>query len=143
MKCQVDAIQWGGVVAECFPCLREPARISGGGSSRIFPCLQKPARFNGALLHFQALPKGGRAPCPPSESATDMRIHSGDKPFKCDLCEFCFSDNSNLKRHLRIHTGEKLFKCDLCALCFARHSSFKRHLHTHTGGKHYNVTCVD
>ena len=51
MKCQVDAIQWGGgVVAEFFCGLRKPTRFSGGGgSSRIFLFrgLQKPARFSG------------------------------------------------------------------------------------------------
>ena len=40
MKCQVDAIQWGGgVVAEFFRGLRKPTRFSGGGGGRgrIFP----------------------------------------------------------------------------------------------------------
>ena len=31
MKCHVDAIQWGGVVAECFRDLQNPMRFSGGG----------------------------------------------------------------------------------------------------------------
>ena len=71
MKCQVDAIQWGGgVVAEflVFRGLQKPTRFSGGGdSSRIFSWspkadaiqwgggvvaeffhgLQKPTRFSG------------------------------------------------------------------------------------------------
>ena len=33
VKCQVDAIQWGGgVVAELFRGLRQPSRFSGGGA---------------------------------------------------------------------------------------------------------------
>ena len=39
VKCHVDAIQWGGVVAECFRDLQKPMRFSGGGGgcSRNFP----------------------------------------------------------------------------------------------------------
>ena len=31
VKCHVDAIQWGGVVAELFRDLQNPLRFSGGG----------------------------------------------------------------------------------------------------------------
>ena len=58
MKCQVDAIQWGGVVAEMFRGLQKPSRFSGGGGgvvAEIFRGLQKPARFQwerGSTIHF-------------------------------------------------------------------------------------------
>ena len=41
VKCQVDAIQWGGgVVAEFSRRLRKPTRFSGGGgSARNFPLM--------------------------------------------------------------------------------------------------------
>ena len=83
MKCQVAAIQWGGVVAEMLCDLRKPSRFSGGGgSSRIFPWspnadptadaiqwgggvvaeflrdLRKPARFQwgrGSTIHFPVM----------------------------------------------------------------------------------------
>ena len=48
MKRQVDAIQWGGVVAEFFCGLRKPTRFSaGGGVAEFFRGLRKPARFSG------------------------------------------------------------------------------------------------
>ena len=39
VKCQVDAIQWGGggVVAEFFRGLRKPARFSRGGGGGVVP----------------------------------------------------------------------------------------------------------
>jgi hypothetical protein len=32
-----------------------------------------------------------------------MRVHTGAKPFKCEICEKCFSEKSNLKTHVKIH----------------------------------------
>ena len=30
-----------------------------------------------------------------------MRIHAGDKPFKCESCEKAFNDRSNRNKHMR------------------------------------------
>ena len=40
-------------------------------------------------------------------------IHTGDKPYKCDVCDKAFSHSNNLQRHAMIHTGDKPYKCDV------------------------------
>ena len=43
-------------------------------------------------------------------------IHTGDEPYKYDICDKGFSQNDNLQKHIRIHTGDKPYKCDICVL---------------------------
>ena len=43
-----------------------------------------------------------------------MRIHTGEKLFKCDVCEYASSREIHLVKHMWIHTGKKPYKCDVC-----------------------------
>ena len=71
-----------------------------------------------------------------------VRSHTGEKPYKCDLCEARFPANGSLKAHMRTHTGEKPYKCDTCGGQFTQIGCLKIHTRTHTGEKPYKCdTC--
>ena len=43
-----------------------------------------------------------------------MMKHAGERPHKCNQCNYVNAHSSDLKRHMVIHTGEELFKCNRC-----------------------------
>ena len=57
-----------------------------------------------------------------------IRIHTREKPYKCDVCDKNFCWNFHLQAHQRVHTGEKPYKCDMCGKDFGQISHLQAHL---------------
>ncbi|XP_075691481.1 uncharacterized protein LOC142659335 [Rhinoderma darwinii] len=70
-------------------------------------------------------------------SGNQPSIVMGRKQYKCDLCDRCFSDASNLRRHKNIHTGLRPYVCDVCGSSFRQKSQLDRHRLVHTGERPY------
>ena len=55
-------------------------------------------------------------------------IRYGPEEFGCPVCGKTMKDAKSMYTHIRIHTGEKPYKCSVCYYCSGDRSNLSRHM---------------
>jgi len=92
------------------------------------------SRDEGALTSHRRSRLGGKFAMA-DHRTIHSRIRSGEKPYKCHVCDRSFGYPSGIRTHMRVHTGDKPYKCSLCDKRFRQSTNLlthKRHVHSDT-----------
>ena len=69
-----------------------------------------------------------------------MKMHCGEKPKECNMCDYASSDAGSLRKHLKTHSGEKTHKCYQCDYASSQAGNLKTHLKNTVEKKQTNAT---
>ncbi|XP_068601606.1 zinc finger protein 296 [Brachionichthys hirsutus] len=77
-----------------------------------------------------------------SNLTVHRRSHTGERPYRCGLCNYACAQSSKLTRHMKTHgaKGAKAsFLCQLCAVPFTVYATLEKHLKKVHGLSHTSV----
>ncbi|XP_050328591.1 uncharacterized protein LOC126758378 [Bactrocera neohumeralis] len=74
---------------------------------------------------------------------THQRIHEDVRPYQCEHCLLSFRQQAHLKEHRMIHEGITPHKCSICQLSFTKKSNMLVHMRIHSGENPYKCVICD
>ncbi len=101
----------------------------GLSSSVMFASLHAQTYYSSLDLQ----PVGSGIPVPDLESVERVKNARGHTIYRCLICYRQFSTKEDVRRHIRVHSGERPFKCDLCDCRYKQKSKLNQHYRSKHG----------
>ncbi|KAK9695560.1 Zinc finger, C2H2 type [Popillia japonica] len=103
---------------------RESKGVPGPSALLSGPLLKKDSRRNDTCEYCGKVFKN----C--SNLTVHRRSHTGEKPYKCELCSYACAQSSKLTRHMKTHgrIGKDVYRCRFCEMPFSVPSTLEKHM---------------